>query len=116
MSDDADIWVPPNATMRERATVPSVDKRRLALVKGYLVPRYVEQMPDGRRVAELNERDLGRVNDGYACGECLAYFDYRLMECPSCGHNIDPSVDIVDYSPAHWQPSEGRTSDEILNG
>lgn len=116
MSDEFDIWVPPNAVIRERATVPSVDPRGLALVRGYLKPRYVEQMADGRRVAELTQRDLDRVNDGYACGECLAYFDDRLGDCPSCGHQLDPSRDIVEYAPAHWQPSEGRTSTEILNG
>ena len=115
MGDEYEIWVPPNAEMRERATVPATTLDALKHVKGYLVPRYVEHMADGRRVAELTQRDLDRVNDGYACGECLAFFDYAFDNCPSCGHNLDPSKDIVDYSPGHWQPSEGRTSAEILS-
>lgn len=112
--DDTQIWVPPNAVLRGRAEVPSVGRQSLDAVDGFLVPRYVEYMDDGRRVAELHSQDLRRVQDGYACGECLAMFSRRFSNCPACNHELDPNRDIVDYSPDHWQPSEGRTSDEIL--
>ena len=116
MGDEYEIWVPPNAEMRERATVPATTRDNLKHVQGFLIPRYIEHMPDGRRVAELNQRDLDRVNDGYACGECLAFFNHPFRDCPCCGHTLDASHDIVEYAPAHWQPYEGRTSSEILNG
>ena len=107
------LWLP-NSEVRERATVPSTTVAALAAVRGYLIPRYVEVMDDGRRVAELRENDLQRVADGYACGECLAYFDQRFVNCPSCVWEIHPSTDIVDYHPSHWEPSESRTSEEII--
>ena len=100
--------------MLERSRVPTTRIDRLQAVKGYLVPRYVEYMDDGRRVGALGEKDIQRVKDGYACGECLAYFGQRFPVCPSCGHMLDPNKDIVDYNPDHWQPYEGRTSQEIL--
>lgn len=114
--DDYSIWLPPNAVLRERSTVPAVDIDKLKYVQGYLKPRYVEYMEDGRRVAELGSKDLQRVQDGYACGSCLAFFGERFKDCPSCGHSLDPNVDVVDYHPDHWQPIAGRTSDEILSG
>lgn len=114
--DEYEIWVPSNAVMRERATVRSVSVEGLAAVRGYLKPRYIDEMTDGRRVAELAARDLERVADGYACGECLAFFDQRFETCPGCGHEMDANRDIVDFHPAYWQPSPSRTSDEILAG
>ncbi len=111
--DTVTIWLPRHV-MRERATVPCVSLETLKHVRGYLVPRYVEEMPDGRRVAELREKDLQRVSDGYACGECLAFFDHRFRNCPGCGHELDPNRDIVEWSPPYWQPYEGRTSEQVL--
>lgn len=113
--DDYSIWVPPNVVLRERATVPSINVESLKFVQGYLTPRYVEYMEDGRRVAELGSKDLERIKDGYACAECLAFFGERFQNCPGCGHLLDVNRDIVDYHPDHWQPVDGRTSDEILS-
>jgi len=107
------LWLP-RGVMRARAEVPSVTRQGLDAVEGFLKPRYVEHMEDGRRVAELSSADLRRVQDGYACGECLAFFGRRFGRCPACNHELDPNRDIVDYSPDHWQPSEGRTSEEIF--
>lgn len=101
--------------MRERATVPGVDVQALlTAVKGYMIPRYIDVLPDGRRVAELRAHDLQRVADGYGCGECLAMFEKRFARCPGCSHELDVNRDIVDWSPAYWQPNVGRTSEEIL--
>lgn len=107
------IWIP-NKQVRGRAEVPSTTRAALEAVKGFLKPRYIEYMEDGRRVAELRQADLDRVQDGYACGECLAFFEQRFINCPSCGHLLDPSRDIVEHRPDYWLPYEGRTSDEIL--
>lgn len=102
--------------MRERSKVSSVKIEDLKHVRGYLIPRYVDELPDGRRVAELHERDLDRVRDGYACGECLAMMEQRFPSCPGCGNLMDANRDIVEFRPPYWEPYEGRTSDEILNG
>jgi hypothetical protein len=102
--------------MRERAEIRSVSREGLGAVTHYLIPRYREQMPDGRMVYELHGPDLARVRAGYACGECLAAFERRFETCPSCGHPFDPARDIVDYYPDYWQDYEGRTSAEILSG
>lgn len=114
--DSTTIWLP-NRVMRERATVPGVNAYELMLaVRGYMVPRYQEEMPDGRRVGELRAEDIQRVADGYACGECFAIFERRFEKCPGCSHILDPNKDIVDWSPDYWQPNEGRTSDQIIDG
>lgn len=113
--DSQTIWLP-NSVMRERSRVPSVRIEDLQHVRGYLKPRYIDELPDGRRVAELHERDLERVQDGYACGECLAFFDQRFLSCPGCAHLLDANSDIVQHRPAYWEPNEGRTSAEILKG
>lgn len=107
------IWLP-NSVMRERAKVSSTTVAALDAVRGFLKPRYVDEMPDGRRVAELHAHDLQRVIDGYACGECLAFFDQRFEKCPACGHKLDPNTDVVDWQPDYWKPSPSRTSEEIL--
>lgn len=112
--DDYQIWVPPNAVLRERAQVRGVSIDGLKYVLGYLKPRYIEYMDDGRRVAELHARDLDRVKDGYACGDCLAFFAERFPACPGCGHELDAQQDVVEHHPDYWDPSPGRTSDEIL--
>lgn len=91
--------------MRERATVPSTTVAALDAVQGYMVPRYIDTLKDGRRVAELNQQDLQRVYDGYACGECLAKFGQRFTNCPGCGHELDAGKDIVDFRPDYWLPS-----------
>lgn len=100
--------------MREEATVRSTTVDALKYVTGYIIPTYIDRLPDGRRVAGIGERDLGRVSDGYACGECLATFERRFPQCPGCGHDLDVNRDVVDWAPDYWQPYEGRTSDEIL--
>lgn len=110
--DTQTIWLP-NQVMRERARVPSVSRSSLDAVLGYLVPRYVDELPDGRRVAELHAEDLRRVEDGYACGECLAYFSRRFESCPSCGHLMDVNVDIVEWAPEYWQPNEGTITTDL---
>lgn len=102
--------------MRQEATVPSTTLDALREVKGYFVPIYVDRYPDGRRVALLREKDVDRIADGYGCGECLAFFDRAFANCPSCGHDLSPEKDIVDFAPDYWNPDEGRTSDEILKG
>lgn len=109
------IWLP-NSHMQERAEIASTSRQALDAVKGFMRTRYREQMPDGRFVAELYPDDLQRVAEGYGCANahCLAFFDRRFAECPLCGHVIDAARDIVGYSPNYWQPSEGRTSEEIL--
>lgn len=113
--DVQELWLP-NSHMRQEATVPSTTVEALAAVRGYMVPRYIDRLPDGRRVAELHQKDISRVEDGYGCGECLAMFDHRFSNCPSCGHLLEPNRDIVDHRPDYWQPYDGRTSAEILGG
>jgi len=113
VSDGQTIWLP-NSVMRERANVRSIKIEDLKHVKGFLIPRYIEEMPNGKRVYELHERDFERVKDGYACGECLAFFERRLPSCPGCGHYLDVNKDIVEWRPAYWEPNEGCTSEEIL--
>lgn len=113
--DSQTIWLP-DSHMRERATIPSTTRDALAAVAGFMKTRYREQMPDGRFVAELYPEDLQRVREGYGCANahCLAFFHRRFQDCPLCGEPISAN-EIVDYSPAHWQPYLGRTSDEILS-
>lgn len=111
--DSQTIWLP-NSVMRSRSEVRSIRIEDLSHVRGYLKPRYIDEMPDGRRVAELHERDLDRVRDGYACGECLAFFGERFPSCPGCGHMLDANSDVVVWRPPYWQPTEGRTSTEVL--
>lgn len=110
------IWLP-NQHMQERASIPGTSRAALDAVQGFMRTRYREQMEDGRFVAELWPEDLQRVAEGYGCpnSHCLAYFNRRFSECPLCGHVIDVNRDIVDHSPDHWQPNEGRTSQEILD-
>lgn len=108
------IWLP-NSHMRERAQVPATNVAALDAVKGFLTPRYSEYHPEtGKRVWELHQADLNRVADGYACGNCLAFFDRRFRLCPACRHELDPNRDIIEYAPPHWYPSEGRTSDQVI--
>lgn len=103
-ADVPELWLP-NSAMRERANVRSVDPEGLKWVTGYMVPRYTDNMPDGRRVMELKASDLSRVEDGYGCGECLATFNRRFPDCPGCGHQLDPNRDIVEWAPDYWKPS-----------
>lgn len=111
--DYTTLWVP-NSHMREEATIPSTTPAALEAVTGYMIPEYIDRLPDGRRVAQMYKRDIDRVTEGYGCGECLAKFDQRFPNCPSCGHRLDPNRDIVDWNPPYWQDYEGRTSEEIL--
>lgn len=108
------LWLP-NSVMRERARVNSIKVEDLNHVRGWLTPRYIEEdHATGKRIYELRERDFERVKDGYACGQCLAFFDHRFPSCPACGHYLDVNQDIVEYRPPWWEPNEGRTSEEIL--
>ena len=109
------IWLP-NSVMRDRATIPATTPKNLDALQGFMKTRYREEMADGRMVAELYPEDLRRVQDGYGCpnAHCLAFFNRRFSVCPICNHDIDVNRDVVEYSPEHWQPVEGRTSDEIL--
>ena len=100
--DTQTLWLP-NSHMRQEATVPSTTAAALDAVKGYMVPRYIDRLPDGRRVAELYQKDIQRVEDGYGCGECLAMFDQKFRNCPSCGHLMDIHRDIVDFQPDYWK-------------
>lgn len=115
MPDGDLLWLP-DSVMRQEATVQSTTVDALQYVQGYMVPRYIDRLPDGRRVAELYQNDIDRVADGYGCGECLAMFNRRFSECPSCGHRMDANADIVDFRPPYWDDYEGRTSAEILGG
>jgi hypothetical protein len=101
--DVSTLWLP-RQVMRQEAEVPSTTVAALEAVKGYMIPRYVDRLPDGRRVAELRADDLRRVEDGYGCGECLANFDQRFQNCPGCGHKLDANRDIVDFLPDYWKP------------
>ena len=111
--DSQTLWLP-NSYMREEATIPSTTRERLEAVRGYMVPIYVDRLPDGRRVASLDAKDLQRVADGYACGngQCLAKFDQRFKNCPSCGHELDPNKDIVDWLPDYWKPSPATVTND----
>lgn len=113
MAEGDTLWLP-NSVMRQESTIPATRADMLAHVRGYFVPIYVDRHPDGRRVALLREKDGQRIKEGYGCGECLAYFDRQFPECPSCGHELDASRDVVDFNPDYWQPHDGRTSAEIL--
>ena len=117
MAEETSELILPNHVMRERARVNAVTVESLQRVTGYLKPIYVDHMEDGRRVAALGQRDYGRIQDGYACGECLATFNHREEFCPGCGHRLDLSTDIVDYMPDYWKPDPRKTADlPILNG
>lgn len=113
--DITTLWLP-GSHMRERATIPATTRASLDAVAGFMRTRYREQMEDGRFVAELYPEDFQRVRDGYGCpnAHCLAYFNRRFESCPLCGQQLADPSEIVDYSPDHWQPYEGRTSEEIL--
>ena len=111
--DYTTLWLP-NSHLRQEATIPSTSLAALDAVRGYMVPQYVDRLPDGRRVAQLYRNDIQRIADGYGCAECLAKFEQRFKNCPSCGHELEPNRDIVDWNPAYWQPDKGRTSAEIL--
>ncbi len=111
--DTQTLWIP-NRHVRERAEVRGIPPQGLEAVRGYFIPRYVEYMDDGRRVAELKQGDIDRIAEGYGCGECLAYFEVRLHDCPSCGHRLDANTDIVKWHPDYWNPSPSRDTSEIL--
>ncbi len=106
--DGVTIWLP-NREMRERAEVPATTVESLKRVKGYFRPRYIDVLPDGRRVGALGDGDIRRIKDGYGCGKCFAYFSERTPDCPSCGERLDVNQDIVDFSPDYWKPSASRT-------
>ncbi len=109
-SDDGVTIYLPNSVMRERSRVPATTVESLRKVKGYFRPRYIDVLDDGRRVGALGDKDIQRIEDGYGCGKCFAYFSERLADCPSCGERLDPNSDVVDFSPDYWKPSASRTS------
>lgn len=109
--DDYQTLHLPNHVMRERARVNAVTVESLRRVTGYIKPIYVDHLEDGRRVAALGERDHARVREGYACGECLATFNSRERFCPGCGHQLDTSVDLVDFLPDYWKPDPRKTAE-----
>ena len=81
-------------------------------VKGFLVPEFTMDFPDGRRLNGLTEADFERVRAGYACAECLAVFDTYTIACPVCGLRRDLQRDIAD-APALWtQHINERNQDE----
>ncbi len=98
-----EIWTP-NQVMRERARVPSTTVQNLNRVKGFLTPKYIDELEDGRRVGGLGTKDIQRVQDGYACGKCFAFFDERTPDCPCCGERLDPNQDVVSFLPDYWKP------------
>ncbi len=104
-----DIWLP-NQHMRERARVPSTTVKDLDKVKGFLRPKYIDTLEDGRRVGGLGSKDIQRVQDGYACGKCFAFFSERSENCPCCGERLEPSRDIVEFLPDYWKPDPNEAA------
>lgn len=110
--DYTTIWLP-NSVMRERATVTKT--RDLGDLDGFIIAKWEEEGPDGRRRNALtNRRDFQRILDGYACPDCLAKFKSRRDNCCVCPWERDMSRDIIDQVPDYWKPGPSRTSQEIL--
>lgn len=73
-------------------------------IKGWLVPIYQMDQPDGRRLHGLGPEDFDKVRAGYACAKCLAEFHTYMAVCPLCHERRDIAADIGS-APEYWQAS-----------
>lgn len=81
-------------------------------VIGFGTPVYSQDLPNGRTMHALNDPDLfQQINEGYACGQCLARFDTYMQVCPVCGLNREKAAE-VQTTPDDWN----AFYDEHLNG
>jgi hypothetical protein len=70
-------------------------------LKGFLVPIFTKDLPNGQRLNGLGPDDYQKVKEGYACPECLAEFVTYLVTCPVCRYKRDPDRDILE-APRIW--------------
>lgn len=71
-----------------------------ATVRGFLTPVYSDH-ERGIHTFE-NPLDFELVRLGYACANCLAYFDQYVAVCPACGNERDVAKDMAQ-TPTDWQ-------------
>jgi DNA-directed RNA polymerase subunit RPC12/RpoP len=52
----------------------------------------------------LSDEDFNKVQQGYACGECLEDFqgEFRL-KCPVCGFSTEAADRIIFKPPREWR-------------
>lgn len=109
--DEVQIWIPPNAVLRERATVPGGAK--IEETDGFIPAHYEYTREDGRRhYALTNSRYFQRILDGYACPECLAKFKWARNDCPLCPWERDLTQDIIDQVPQEWLPGPATVTND----
>jgi|SRR5215831_3834843 len=70
-------------------------------IKGFIVPEFSQHLPNGQRLNLVSRKELSMIQQGYACGECLAIFRHYTVTCPACGFTRDVAADI-QYAPQHW--------------
>lgn len=93
--------------MAEQITTigPTVDPVRMMMLKhivGFLTPVYSEHLENGRTMHAFADRDdFQRIQDGYACGDCLSAFDTYMEVCPACGLARRDAA-RVDKTPEEW--------------
>jgi|RhiMethySRZTD1v2_1073278.scaffolds.fasta_scaffold02703_17 hypothetical protein len=59
-------------------------RKELSRVIGFLVPEFTQTLPGGRTLNGVTSEGFKMIQDGYACGECLAMFDRFTLLCPAC--------------------------------
>lgn len=97
----------------------------VAQVKGFIEPIFVGVAEDGRTLNGIGPEDWRMIQEGYACGECLAIFATYTITCPVCKNQRDVLADIpppqlwLDHLKERENPTEHfqpQTFDEALMG
>lgn len=70
---------------RHDQTITQARVDELNTVKRWIKPIFTYEQPGTEyRQHLLSKEDFNAIRDGYACGDCLAFFGMVRMQCPVC--------------------------------
>jgi len=77
------------------------EEKVVTRVTGFIEPVFIGVAPDGKTLNGVGPEDWQRIQEGYACGECLAMFNTFTLQCPVCHTNrLDVPMNVP--APQDW--------------
>lgn len=74
----------------------------VSTVNGFIEPIFTGRAPNGQTLQGISPEDARRIQQGYACGECLATFNTFTLVCPVCQRptnvlDVPPPQEWLDH-------------------